>query len=139
MLGVMGGEFGNAPVISIFGGYSFTKNLSTELSLSQSVGSVSSSTLLKANLLMQPFPEWSYSPYFTLGVGGIRVKPSSTLISSNPRDSSVAQVGIGIQHYLNRRFIFRLDYSQYIVFSASNTRDKNEEINEWKAGFAVFF
>lgn len=139
MLGVMGGEFGNAPVISIFSGYSFTKNLSTELSLSQSIGTVSSSTLLKANLLMQPFPEWSYSPYFTLGVGGIRIKPSSTLISANPRDSSVAQVGIGIQHYLNRRFIFRLDYSEYIVFSASNTRDKNEEISEWKAGFAVFF
>lgn len=139
MLGVMGGEFGNAPIISIFSGYSFTKNLSAELSFNQSVGNVSSSTLLKVNLLMQPFPEWSFSPFFTLGVGGIRVTPSSTLISTNPRDSSVAQVGIGIQHYLNRRFIFRLDYSEYIVFSATNTRDENEEISEWKAGFAVFF
>ncbi len=139
MLGVMGGDFGDAPVISIFTGYSFTTNLSAELSFSQSVGNVSSSTLLKANLLMQPFPEWSYSPYFTLGVGSIKVTPSSTLISSNPRDSSVAQVGIGIQHYLNRRFIFRLDYSEYLVFSANNVRDENEEISEWKLGFAVFF
>jgi hypothetical protein len=139
LLGVMGGAFGNAPTISIFTGYSFTKSLSAELSFGNSIGNTSSSSLLKANLLMQPFPELSYSPYFTLGVGDIRVTPSSTLISSNPSNSSVAQVGIGIQHYLNRRFIFRLDYSQYIVFSANNIRDKNEEINEWKAGFAVFF
>jgi hypothetical protein len=139
ILGAMGGEFENAPIISIFTAYSFTENLSAEISYGQSIGNVSSSTLLKANLLMQPFPEISYSPFFTLGVGNIKVTPSATLISSNRRDNSVAQVGIGIQHYLNRRFIFRFDYSEYIVFSANNIKDENEEISEWKAGFAVFF
>ena len=139
MLGATGGEFENAPIITLFTAYSFSENLSAEISYGQSVGNVSSSTLLKANLLMQPFPEVSYSPFFTMGVGNIKVTPSATLISSNRRDNSVAQVGIGIQHYINRRFIFRFDYSEYIVFSASNVKDENEEISEWKAGFAVFF
>ena len=139
MLGATGGEFENAPIITLFTAYSFSENLSAEISYGQSVGNVSSSTLLKANLLMQPFPEISYSPFFTMGVGNIKVTPSATLISSNRRDNSVAQVGIGIQHYINRRFIFRFDYSEYIVFSASNVKDENEEISEWKAGFAVFF
>jgi hypothetical protein len=74
-----------------------------------------------------------------MGVGYIKVTPSATLTSSNRRDNSVAQVGIGIQHYINRRFIFRFEYSEYIVFSANNVKDENEEISEWKAGFAVFF
>ncbi len=139
ILGAAGGGFGGAPIISIFSAYSFSENLATEISYGQSVGNVSSSTLLKVNLMMQPFPEVSYSPYFTLGVGGIKVTPSATLISSNPSKSSVAQVGIGIQHYLNRRFIFRLDFSEYVVFSANNVRDENEVISEWKVGFAVFF
>ncbi|MFQ5645215.1 MAG: SH3 domain-containing protein, partial [Thiogranum sp.] len=74
ILGATGGEFENAPIISIFTAYSFTDNLAAELSYGQSVGNVSSSTLLKANLLIQPFPEVSYSPFFTLGVGNIKVK-----------------------------------------------------------------
>jgi hypothetical protein len=139
ILGASGGQFGNAPIISIFSGYSFTKTLSAELSFGHSVGNVSSSTLLKGNLLMQPFPEWSYTPYFTLGVGNIRVKPNTTLIAGNARNSSIAQVGLGLQHYLNRRFIFRFEYSEYIIFSANNVRDNNQEINEWKLGIAVFF
>jgi hypothetical protein len=139
MLGATGGEFENAPIITLFTAYSFSENLAAEISFGQSVGNVSSSTILKANLLMQAFPEVSYSPFFTLGVGNIKVTPSATLISSNRRDNSVAQVGIGIQHYINRRFIFRFEYSEYIVFSANNVKDKNEEISEWKAGFAVFF
>lgn len=139
ILGAAGGQFGNAPIISIFTGYSFTKNLSAELSFGHSVGNVSSSTLLKGNLLMQPFPEWSYSPFFTLGVGNIKVKPNTTLISGNARNSSIVQVGLGIQHYLNRSFIFRFDYSEYIIFSANNVKDKNQEISEWKLGIAVFF
>ena len=139
MFGATGGEFENAPIITLFTGYSFSENLAAEISFGQSVGNVSSSTILKANLLMQPFPEISYSPFFTMGVGNIKVTPSATLISSSRRDNSVAQVGIGIQHYINRRFIFRFEYSEYIVFSANNVKDENEEISEWKAGFAVFF
>jgi len=139
MLGATGGEFENAPIITLFTAYSFSENLAAEISFGQSVGNVSSSTILKANLLMQPFPEVSYSPFFTMGVGNIKVTPGATLTSSNRRDNSVAQVGIGIQHYINRRFIFRFEYSEYIVFSANNVKDENEEISEWKAGFAVFF
>ena len=139
ILGAAGGGFEDAPIISIFSAYSFSENLAAEISYGQSVGNVSSSTLLKVNLMMQPFPEVSFSPFFTLGVGSIKVTPGATLIASNPSNSSVAQVGIGIQHYLNRRFIFRFDFSEYIVFSANNVRDENEVISEWKAGFAVFF
>ena len=139
LFGATGGEFERAPILSIFTGYSFTKNISTELTLAKSVGNVSSSTIWKINILMHPFPEASYSPYFTIGSGSIEVKPSATLIAPKLRTNSFSQVGIGVQHYLSRRFLIRLEFNEYVVFSANNDSDSNEELNEWKAGFAVFF
>jgi hypothetical protein len=139
LFGATGGEFERAPILSIFTGYSFTKNISTELTLAQSVGNVSSSTIWKINILMQPFPEASYSPYFTIGSGSIKVKPSATLIAPKLRTNSFSQVGIGVQHYLSRRFLIRLEFNEYVVFSANNDSDSNEELNEWKVGFAIFF
>lgn len=137
--GVTSGELADAPVISIYGAYAFTENLSTELTLGQSVGNVSSSTLLKFNLLMQPFPEWAYSPFFTLGVGAIQVEPNVTLIEPEDKNNEMSQLGFGFKTYLSRRFILRFEINEYVIFSANNDKDENEDITEWKLGFAVFF
>ena len=52
------------------------------------------------------------------------------------RTDQLAYIGAGIKAYLSRRFIFRAEYNQYVVFTE---RDNNEEANEWKLGFAFFF
>jgi hypothetical protein len=88
---------------------------------------------------MQPFPSWSYSPYFTLGAGAIDVKPSATLIEPADKQNELSQMGFGIRKYLSRRFLLRLEANEYVVYSASNDKDENEEISEWKLGFAIFF
>ncbi len=133
------GEFKQAPVISVYGAYAFTQNLSTEFTLAQAIGNVSSSNLYKLNVLMQPFPEWEYSPFFTLGLANIQVKPNATLINPQDRNNQVSQVGIGFKKHISRRFVFRLEWNDYIIFSASNDQDENEDISEWKLGFAIFF
>lgn len=138
-LGVTGGELEGAPITSVYGAYNFTPNFSTEFTLGHSVGNVSSSFLYKLNLLMQPFPNWNYSPFFTLGLGSIDVKPSATLIEPEDKNNEFSQVGIGIRKYLSRRFMLRFEVSEYVIFSASNDQDENEDISEWKLGFAVFF
>ena len=137
--GVTSGELENAPVLSLYTGYALTENLSAELTLSQSIGNVSSSNLYKLNLLMQPFPEWQYSPFFTLGAGAIQVKPNATLIDPVDKNNAISQVGLGFKTYLSRRFILRVEYNEYVIFSANNDKDENEDIGEWKIGFAVFF
>jgi hypothetical protein len=38
--------------------------------------------------------------------------------------------------YVSRRFMFRGEYNSYLTFTS---RDDNEELDEWKAGFAFFF
>ena len=138
-VGAMGGELGGAATLSIYGGYAFNKNLSAELTLSQTLGNISSSLFLTGSLLAQPFPEWRYSPYFTLGTGMINTKPRTTIVAPRDTTSQLSYVGIGIRTYLTRRFIFRLEYSDYVIFNANNDNDSNEELNQWKLGFAVFF
>ena len=139
VLGVTGGEFESAPVFTLFTAYSFTENLAAELHFGQSVGRKSSATLIKANAVMQPLPDLKYSPYLTLGLGKIEVSPSSTLIVTQDDSNDFAQFGLGIQRYITRSFLFRLEFNEYIIFSADSTRNDNEEVNEWKFGFAVFF
>lgn len=137
--GVSGGEFEKAPIVSVFAAYSFTENLAVELTYGQSSASFSSSSIIKANLLMQPFPDWTVSPFFTLGVGNIKVKSGATLISANRRESAFTQAGFGLHYYLSRRFVLRFELNEYVILSANNSKDDNEEIGEWKTGFSIFF
>jgi hypothetical protein len=138
-LGVTTGELADAPILSVYGGYALMQNLSAEMTLGHSVGNVSSSTLLKLNLLMQPFPDWEYSPFFTLGMGRIEVDPSATLVDPLDQENEFAQIGFGFKTFLTRNFVFRAEVNEYVIFSASNDKDENEDISEWKLGFAVFF
>ena len=138
ILGFTGGEFESAPVFTLFTGYSFTENLTAEFHLGKSVGDKSSATYYKGNLVMQPFPEFKYSPYFTLGLGEIEVDPSVILISAKDDKNSFAQVGLGLQRYVSRSFLFRFEANEYVIFS-SGTSDNSEVVSEWKLGFAVFF
>ena len=139
VLGVTGGELDSTPVVTLFAGFLLTEHLSAELHIGQSTGTVSSSRLYKANLLMQPLPDWRYSPYLTLGVGRIEVDASSTLISQNDDANTFAQAGVGLQVYISRSFLFRVEANEYVIFSSTATRDDNEVVSEWKLGFAVFF
>lgn len=137
--GAMGGQFGGAASLGIYGGYAFSNNLSAEVTLSQALGSISSSMYVLGSLLAQPFPEWRYSPYFALGTGVINTKPRSTIVSPRDTTSQLSYVGIGLRTYLTRRFIVRLEYNSYVIFNSNNDNESNEEIDEWKLGFAVFF
>lgn len=138
-LGLMGGSFGGATAITSYAAYLFNKGLSAEFAVSQAIGNASSSFLYNIGLVMQPFPEWRISPYFHFGTGIIDVDPNSTLIQPLDRTNQFSNIGIGARVYLTKQIIFRLEYSEYIIFSARIDNDDNEDITEWKAGFAVFF
>ena len=138
ILGFTGGEFESAPVFTLFSGYSFTENLTGEIHFGKSVGDKSSATYYKGNLIMQPFPDFKYSPYLTLGLGEIEVDPSAILISVEDDKNGFAQFGLGLQRYVSRSFLFRFEANEYVIFS-SGTSDNSEVVHEWKFGFAVFF
>lgn len=135
-MGVAVGDFDGADSLTVNLGYRFSKNLSAELKVSQATGQFSDNKLASLALVHQPFPHWRISPYFTLGAGAIHTSPSATLVETEDRTDTALLAGLGTYVYLNRRFVLRLEYSNHMILTS---RDENEEVNEWKMGFNVFF
>lgn len=135
-MSMIGGDFGGLPMMTLSGSYAFTQNLSAEVSFAQIIGNFSSRQLLGANLVHQPFPDWKISPYFSIGTGIINTKVKSTLSQIKDNTDLTANVSVGAKMYLTRRFLLRVDFKKHIIFQS---RNKNEEITSWQAGFAFFF
>ena len=134
--GVMAGDFGGASVLSLYGAYAFSDSLALELTGSHVLGNFSNGVLGMVSLIHTFVPEWRVSPYFTLGTGMIITSPRTTLVQGPDRTDQIAHVGAGLRGYLTRRFMARIEYRGNVVFTS---RDDNEEVDEWKAGFAFFF
>ena len=134
--GVLAGDFKGGDVVTAYADYAMTANLSAELSISQVFGNYSDAITGSISLLAQPFPEWRIAPFFLLGSGLIYTDPNVTLVDESDRTEQLASVGAGLRCYLTRRFLLRAEYKYSVIFQDTND---NQEINEWKAGFAFFF
>jgi len=135
-LGGLIGEFGGATVYTGYGSYRFSNHLDLEIDISQVLGNFSDGWIAAVNLNHTFRPDWRASPFFTLGTGIINIEPKAALAQAEDRTDQVAIVGLGVKSYLSRRFLLRLEYKGYIVLTS---RNDNEDVDEWKAGFAVFF
>lgn len=134
--GLLAGDFDGANIISLYGGYSLNPYVSVEIWGSQILGNFSNGWLGSVNIVHEAFPEWRVSPFFTLGAGVIHTKPKSTIVQGEDRTDQIGHVGAGVRVYASRRFLLRAEYKSYVVFTS---RDENEEVEEWKVGFAFFF
>jgi Bacterial SH3 domain len=134
--GLLAGDFGGANIISLYGSYSVNPNISLEMWGSQILGNFSNGWMGSINVVHEAFPEWRFSPFFTLGAGVIHTEPKSTIIQGQDRTDQIGHVGGGFRIYATRRFLLRAEYKSYVVFTS---RDENEEVEEWKVGFAFFF
>ena len=134
--GVLAGDFGGANIISIYAGYSLNPHVSLELWGSQILGNFSNGWMGNVNVVHEAWPDWRVSPFFTLGTGIIHTKPKSTIIQGDDRTDQVGHVGAGFRIYATRRLLLRAEYKSYVVFTS---RNDNEEVEEWKVGFAFFF
>lgn len=135
-MGLTGGQYDGATLISFNTGYMLTSHLTVEGVLSQAIGNFSTNWLADIDLLAQPFPRWRFSPFVTIGVGGILTEPKPTIVQTSDSSDAQAHAGAGIRGYVTRRFVFRAEYGNYVIFSSD---DNNEDPEAWKIGFSVFF
>jgi hypothetical protein len=135
-VGMFAGDYGGATLVSIYGSYSLNPQLAAELSISQFLGNASNGVTYDLGLTHVFVPEWIASPFVTLGTGYVDVDPKATLVQPLDREDQSAYAGAGVRFYLARRFFLRAEYRAHVVFTS---RDDNEEVDEWKAGFAFFF
>ena len=131
-LGMAAGDFSGSDSLTTYIGYHLTPNLSAELKYTQSFGDFSNTKLYSINAVHQTWPEWRVSPFFTLGAGVLQTTPIDELT----REDSVLTVGGGIFIYASRNFLLRLEYNNHTVLTEL---PQNDEVDEWKAGFSVFF
>lgn len=135
-IGVLTGEAEGYATMTLYGSYGFSDAMAFELSLSQFLGDLASGFVWSADLVSQPFPDWWVSPYFAIGTGQISITPNTTLIQAPDIKDNHAHIALGVKKYIAQRFLFRAEYRSYVVFQS---RSENEEIDEWRAGFAFFF
>lgn len=134
--GLSTGDFGGASLMSAFGNYQFSRNLALEASFTQSLSAVSDNNVYDLRLLHQAFPEWTLSPYMALGTGFIETQPHATLVQTKDRTDTSMHIGLGARWHVSGKFFLRLEYNNYVVFTS---RDDNQEVGVWKAGFSAFF
>ena len=134
-MGITTGDFGGASSISGYLGFAFTPNISVQLEGTQILGDFSDGMMGSVNIVMRPYPQWRMSPFFTLGTGIIHTEPHTTIVQAEDRTDEIAHAGAGLDIYLTRRFIFRMEYKRHTVFTS---RNDNDEIDQWKAGFSFF-
>ena len=134
--GISAGEFDSDPIVSARLAYKFTENIALEFQVSKVAGKLSSSDIYAVNLVSLPFPDWRLSPHFTIGYGRFENEPKGALIQNIETEDDFANLGIGTRYYLTRRFFLRADYRRYIVLSED---DRNDEFDEFSAGFSFFF
>jgi len=129
------GDFDGARILSTDLSFAFTPNISADFVVSQVLGDYSDGYMGTVSIVMTPWPEWRVSPFFEIGTGILQVNPQTTIVQSHDETNEIAHAGIGADIYLSKRFVFRAQYKRHTVFT---TRDENEEIDEWTAGFSFF-
>ena len=135
-LGAAYGDFAGADSLTMNLGYRFTKNLSAELRYAENTGQFSDSQIIAGGILFQPFPDLRASPFFSVGGGTIKTFPSSTLVQTEDREDNLLQASLGTYVHITGRFFLRVEYTNHYILTSRNT---NDEVNEWKVGFNVFF
>jgi hypothetical protein len=135
-MGIFAGEYSGSTLVSTYASYSFNSQLAAELSVGQFLGKYTNGVVGDLGLTHVLVPEWRLSPFLMLGTGLVHVSPKATLVLPSERTDQTAYVGGGVRYYLTRRFFLRGEYKSHIVFTKRNA---NEEVDEWKLGFAFFF
>jgi hypothetical protein len=135
-MGIFAGDYGGATLISGFASFSLNSQMAAELSVGQFLGNASNGTVVDLGLTHVFLPDWRISPFVSLGTGLVNIDPKGTLVAPLDRNDQTAYVGGGVRFYLTRRFFLRGEYKSHVVFTS---RDDNEEVDEWKLGFAFFF
>jgi len=134
--GIGGGDLDGANTISGYLGFHLNPYISLQAEASQILADYSDGWMVNGGIYMHPFPQWRISPFFTIGTGYISIEPQTTIVQAEDLEDEIANAGAGANVYISDRFIMRLEYKRHTVYTS---RDKNEELNQWKVGFSLFF
>lgn len=130
------GVYNHQNLVTAYVDYAITDSLDAEFVLQQALGTIDNRYMASIGLRHTFVPEWKWiSP--TAGIGtGIQYTDKSTPPQPLEKTNQVAYVSLGVRGFLTKKFMWRLDWRNYVVFTKEND---NKEPEEWKFALAVFF
>lgn len=134
------GELSGAETFSVTAAYRAMSWLGVEGFSGKLFSTEVSGNYYGLNLIMEPYPQWSFVPYVAVGLGTLSLKSQPKLAPLGLDDSRFENIGLGVSYYLGSNFVFRGEYRWYSV-SPSGVSSNNDTVHleEWKLGFNTFF
>jgi Bacterial SH3 domain len=130
------GQLRHDPLLLAYTGYRLHENFIVELTIAQSTGAFSTTSLYYASLVSQPFPDSRWSPFFSLGAGRFINAPEAPLVGGSETKAGLANAAIGLRYYITREFFLRVEATRHVALVNYNSADR---FNEVSAGAAFFF
>ncbi len=135
-LGAGYGVYNRQNLVTTYTDYALTQSLDAEFVLQQALGTIDNRYVATIGLRHTFVPEWKWaSPTVGLGTGYQTITdkiPPKPLETRN----QLGYVSIGARGFITKRFMWRLDWRSYVIFTKQNA---NKEPEEWKFGLAVFY
>lgn len=123
-------------LLSAYAGYRLHDNFVVELTIAQSAGDFSTTSLYYLALVSQPFPDSRWSPFIALGAGRFTNTPKSTLVTAIETKGDIANAAIGLRYYVTRQFFLRAEAKKHVALV---NYDRADNYTELSAGAAFFF
>lgn len=135
-LGAGYGVYNSQNLVAAYVDYAITESLDVEFTLQQALGTIDNRYLASIGVRHTFIPEWKWlSPTAGLGTG-VQYTDKSTPPEPLEKTNQVAYVTLGLRGFITKKFMWRLDWRNYVVFTKEND---NKEPEEWKFALAVFF
>lgn len=134
--GLGGGAIDGAATINSYLAFNLNPYVGVQGEIAQILGDYSDGYMGTVSVFLRPFPASRISPFFNIGTGVVHVSPQTTIVQAEDLDDEIVHAGLGADVYLSRKFMLRMEYARHTVLTS---RDDNEELNQWKVGFSVFF
>ena len=135
-IGLGGGSIDGAATINGSLAFNLNPHLGVQGEAAQILGDYSDGYMGSISVFLRPFPRSRISPFFNIGTGYIHIQPQTTIVQAQDLNDEIVHAGLGADLYLSRKFMVRMEYRRHTVLTS---RDDNEELNQWKAGFSIFF
>jgi len=135
-LGVGWGHFKSEPMLKLWTSYRFSDTLSIEGTIGQVQGVFSGTDLWHVDVLIEPWSDHRFSPFFGVGVGKFKNFPNLSLIGAQDTNAKLAVARMGVRYYLSERFVMSGDYALYTAFLNDL---RTTQYQAWTLGLSFFF
>jgi hypothetical protein len=134
-VGFTGGQLEGANTFSVTLGYRPVSWAGVELEGGKLFDQSVTSDYYGANLLVEPVPDWTLTPYFSAGIGRFSFDNRQKVVVEGAGESDYVSFGAGAGYYLGRSFLVRAEYRRYSVSTDNDTAG----LDAWTIGLNAFF